>query len=319
MIPAHHATHAFSLRLAILLISIILAACAGPQPPPYEEGSISVHFCPQDCNSTLHALARTAETLDCAFYDLDPDAFPRIPTAKILIFEDNYQDTGTPIGSRSLMHNKFCILSERLTWTGSMNPTYNGIFRNNNNLILINSSCITRNYRAEYLELQDGHERALPCPTVNLSGTLIHTYFCPEDDCHGALLTALQEATRSIHFMTFSFTLNEAADLLITKHREGLNITGIFEKRQQSHSIHQKLADAGITLYWDKNPATMHHKTFIIDEKTVITGSMNPTKNGVGRNDENLLIINDERIARAFLSELHTIPREPLTPTAHTR
>ena len=39
------------------------------------------------------------------------------------------------------------------------------------------------------------------------------------------------------------------------------------------------------------------------DALTVITGSMNPTKNGDERNDENLIIIKDETIARLFLEE----------------
>ncbi|MBS3138619.1 MAG: hypothetical protein A2730_03980 [Candidatus Staskawiczbacteria bacterium RIFCSPHIGHO2_01_FULL_39_25] len=47
----------------------------------------------------------------------------------------------------------------------------------------------------------------------------------------------------------------------------------------------------------------MHHKVWVTDALTVITGSMNPTKNGDERNDENLIIIKDETIARLFLEE----------------
>jgi phosphatidylserine/phosphatidylglycerophosphate/cardiolipin synthase-like enzyme len=47
----------------------------------------------------------------------------------------------------------------------------------------------------------------------------------------------------------------------------------------------------------------MHHKTSIIDEKTVITGSMNPTACGNERNDENMLVIEDEGIAGLYLEE----------------
>ncbi|MBT4150600.1 phospholipase, partial [Candidatus Woesearchaeota archaeon] len=47
----------------------------------------------------------------------------------------------------------------------------------------------------------------------------------------------------------------------------------------------------------------MHHKVFIIDGKTVVTGSFNPSKNGDSRNDENILIIRDETIASRYLAE----------------
>ena len=48
-------------------------------------------------------------------------------------------------------------------------------------------------------------------------------------------------------------------------------------------------------------------KVFIIDESTVIFGSYNPSKNGNERNDENLLIIHDERLAEAFSVEFSRV------------
>jgi phosphatidylserine/phosphatidylglycerophosphate/cardiolipin synthase-like enzyme len=51
----------------------------------------------------------------------------------------------------------------------------------------------------------------------------------------------------------------------------------------------------------------MHHKVFIIDGKTVITGSMNPTAGGNERNDENVLIIEDEGIAGLYLEEFEKV------------
>ncbi len=51
----------------------------------------------------------------------------------------------------------------------------------------------------------------------------------------------------------------------------------------------------------------MHHKVFIIDEKIVITGSYNPTKNANENNDENLLIIHDKKIAEKYLEEFNYV------------
>jgi len=47
----------------------------------------------------------------------------------------------------------------------------------------------------------------------------------------------------------------------------------------------------------------MHHKVFIIDNRTVITGSMNPTGAGDRKNDENILVIHDEDIAEKYIEE----------------
>lgn len=54
----------------------------------------------------------------------------------------------------------------------------------------------------------------------------------------------------------------------------------------------------------------MHHKTFIVDGKVVITGSMNPSKNGDERNDENILIIYNEDLAQQYLGEFEYVWNE---------
>ncbi|MBT4110758.1 DUF1669 domain-containing protein, partial [Candidatus Woesearchaeota archaeon] len=54
----------------------------------------------------------------------------------------------------------------------------------------------------------------------------------------------------------------------------------------------------------------MHHKVFVIDEETVVTGSFNPTGGGDTRNDENVLIITDKDIAKEFEEEFEKVYAE---------
>ena len=54
----------------------------------------------------------------------------------------------------------------------------------------------------------------------------------------------------------------------------------------------------------------MHHKVFIIDQETVITGSFNPTNAGDSKNDENILIIKDKGIAKQFKEEFDKVYTE---------
>jgi phosphatidylserine/phosphatidylglycerophosphate/cardiolipin synthase-like enzyme len=53
------------------------------------------------------------------------------------------------------------------------------------------------------------------------------------------------------------------------------------------------MEQAGLAVRLDGNPDLMHHKMFIVDSETVITGSPNFSKRGDQDNDENLLIIHD--------------------------
>ncbi len=110
--------------------------------------------------------------------------------------------------------------------------------------------------------------------------------------------------------MAFSFTNNKIATAIILKHYKGIDIKGVFEARQVSkYSKFNLLQYQGIDVKKDNNKANMHHKVFIIDNKTVITGSFNPTAGADTRNDENILIIHDKAIANLFLQEFERVYR----------
>jgi len=80
------------------------------------------------------------------------------------------------------------------------------------------------------------------------------------------------------------------------------------EARQVTkYSQFERLQFQGIDVVKDKNKQNMHHKVFIIDNRTVITGSFNPSNNGDKGNDENIVIIDDVGIAEKFLEEFNSI------------
>src|SRR3989344_6457261 len=107
------------------------------------------------------------------------------------------------------MHNKFCVVDNEKLLTGSMNPNFNGVNKNNNNLLLIQSKYLAENYEAEFKELWQGiFKKGDPVkyPLIELSGISIENYFCPEDHCAQQVAAELKQAKRSIYFMAFSFT-----------------------------------------------------------------------------------------------------------------
>jgi phosphatidylserine/phosphatidylglycerophosphate/cardiolipin synthase-like enzyme len=64
---------------------------------------------------------------------------------------------------------------------------------------------------------------------------------------------------------------------------------------------------AGLDVRLDGNDGQMHHKVFIVDGRIVITGSYNFSRSAEERNDENVVIIYDERVARFFLEEFERV------------
>ncbi|MCI0556464.1 MAG: phospholipase D-like domain-containing protein, partial [Anaerolineae bacterium] len=57
----------------------------------------------------------------------------------------------------------------------------------------------------------------------------------------------------------------------------------------------------------DGNSSFMHHKVIVIDERIVITGSMNYSTNAEESNDENVIIIDNPEIARLYMQEFERV------------
>ncbi len=294
--------------LVLIAVIILLAGCSvntnvTKEYVIYEENKEPVLcFTPDDdCGRLLEAYIKNATEIKCAFYDLDLDYLIKILNEKnadiVLENESSY----------ALMHNKFCILDNEIVVTGSMNPTNNGVYKNNNNLIIIYSKYLARNYLQEFEEIKNGiygKGEKTKYNKIYLNNKLIKNYFCPEDNCKEKIINELENAKKSIYFLTFSFTDEDIANELIYQSRR-IEVKGIMEQRRinMKYNKFKYLLYYNISVLPDKNPAVMHHKIFIIDEKTVILGSFNPTKSANEKNDENILIIDDERIAREYLEE----------------
>src|SRR3989338_1829776 len=104
--------------------------------------------------------------------------------------------------------------------------------------------------------------------------------------------------------MIFSFTHTQIGTEIVLKYHEGIKIAGLMEKSQSSNfSRYSLFKEQGMNVSWDGSKDLLHHKVFIIDNKTVITGSFNPSNNADKRNDENIIIIHDQKLASRYLEE----------------
>ncbi|MBN1121624.1 MAG: phospholipase [Anaerolineae bacterium] len=232
--------------------------------------------------------------------------------------EDDFQmedliDAGipaTPDERSALMHNKFFIFDRSIVWTGSLNFTENGVYRNNNNAIAILSPQLALNYTTEFEEMFGGEfgptsTANTPYPGVDIDGMWVETYFSPEDEVMNQLISLASEATYSIHFMAFSFTDYDLAKVMIDQAAAGVEVSGIYESRgaNTESSECNTLLGEGIDVRLDGNPRTFHHKVIIIDGAIVATGSFNYSTNATESNDENLLIIHSPQVAALYEGE----------------
>lgn len=271
---------------------------------------IEAYFCQRtNCEQKIADFLNNAQKISCAFYSLKSQKLHAIlkeKNAKVTAEDDNKEDfhlLNTKTDKRSqLMHNKFCTADGNMVLTGSFNPAQKSTSANN--ILIIPSKYIAQNYEDEFEEMFFGVFGAgakVKHPKVILNEKLIENYFCPEDLCQEKLIQTINSAKQSIYFMTYSFTDNKIAQLLLEKSKS-IEVAGIFDSSQLSQwSQYDTLKDLSII------KKGVHHKVFIIDQKIVLSGSYNPTKNGNTQNDENIVIIHDKEIAQKFLEEFNLL------------
>jgi phosphatidylserine/phosphatidylglycerophosphate/cardiolipin synthase-like enzyme len=248
-----------------------------------------------------------------------------------IVMESNNRDRDVPeelsdagitiLGDRreGLMHNKFVIIDRSEVWLGSMNFTVSGGYKDNNNLLRIQSQKIVENYQTEFDEMFVGDHFGpdtvsdTPNPVTFVNGTMLETYFSPDDDVANVILDLLSDADESIYFMAYSFTSDDLAEAILSRAQDGVTVAGVMDESQiksNQGGEYDSFAQAGIDVRQDGIGGLMHHKVFIIDNQIVITGSYNFSRSAEERNDENILVIYNTDIAQEFLKEFKRVQAE---------
>jgi phosphatidylserine/phosphatidylglycerophosphate/cardiolipin synthase-like enzyme len=222
-----------------------------------------------------------------------------------------------------LMHNKFWIFDNQTVWTGSTNITINGNFRNNNNVLVLDSPQVAAIYEREFAEMWNGKFGPTSPSTVNaqavtIDGTPVRILFAAEDEVVSQLAPLIESAQNSIRFMAFSFTHDDLGATVLARAKAGVDVKGIFETRgsETEYSEMPALYCAGVPVRQDGNPRTFHHKVFIIDDKIVVTGSLNFSENADDSNDENVVVVTNADIAARYLQEFERRWAEAEEPDA---
>jgi phosphatidylserine/phosphatidylglycerophosphate/cardiolipin synthase-like enzyme len=119
-------------------------------------------------------------------------------------------------------------------------------------------------------------------------------------------------AKESIDFLAFAFTNKKISDALKEQHDKGVVIRGVFDKEQHEgflkrYSKFDTLLSHKIDVKLDGNKQTMHNKVFIIDHKTVVTGSYNFTVKANEDNSENAIVVHNREFASRYKDEFEEI------------
>lgn len=127
-------------------------------------------------------------------------------------------------------------------------------------------------------------------------------YFSPNGGCQEAVIREISKAQKTIDIAMYSFTSREIAQALVEAKGRKLNIRIVFDKGQEkeTYSKGMYLLKYGFDVRYDTGLGLMHNKFAIIDDKVLITGSFNWTASAEERNEENLLILTDQAVIKAY-------------------
>lgn len=218
--------------------------------------------------------------------------------------------------SNATMHNKFYIFDNKAVITGSANLSHTDMSGfNSNNIIVINSPDVAKIYKTEFEQMFNGNFHSAKIPTANNKANNMQIYFSPQDkSISSAVLPIIENAKDYIYIPIFVITENRVVEALIKAKQRGVDVRLISDALNASskYSKIKVLRANGIPVKIENYAGKMHSKTMIADDKYSIIGSMNFSKSGETKNDENTIVLENAEAAkylkRFFLYQWDRIP-----------
>jgi phosphatidylserine/phosphatidylglycerophosphate/cardiolipin synthase-like enzyme len=128
--------------------------------------------------------------------------------------------------------------------------------------------------------------------------------FTPQENCTKKITEAIKMAQQIILVQAYSLTSKPILYALISAANKGVSVKVIIDKseyRENYWAISLLAKGKNIPIWVDcKLDGLAHNKVMVIDDKSVITGSFNFTAAAQKHNAENVLLINELFLARAY-------------------
>jgi phosphatidylserine/phosphatidylglycerophosphate/cardiolipin synthase-like enzyme len=146
--------------------------------------------------------------------------------------------------------------------------------------------------------------------------------FVPAQSCVDSIVNAIGAAKDSIRVQAYGFTSTPILSALAGAKRRGVNVEVILDKsndrtsrngaasgddevgrqpRGNRYTGATYMANAGVPVFIDFQPAIAHNKVIVIDSHLVIGGSYNYTASAERRNAENVTFIDSPEVAGWYL------------------
>lgn len=132
-------------------------------------------------------------------------------------------------------------------------------------------------------------------------------YFSASDDIEQVVTTEIAAATSQIDVAIYTFTSENIQNALLDAQGRGVAVRVIMDSGQATTlsdqaTVLRNLSDGGVEARTGDGfgGGILHDKFIVVDLATVLTGSYNYTRSANDANDENLVVLADPNLARAY-------------------
>ncbi|MFT4540714.1 MAG: cardiolipin hydrolase [Planctomycetota bacterium] len=133
-------------------------------------------------------------------------------------------------------------------------------------------------------------------------GELAQACFSPGEDCLRLITRQLDQTRVQADISVFTITDDRITRAIERAADQGvrLRLLSDNDKAFDLGSDIDRLSGHGIPVAVDTPPSHMHHKFATFDGQKLLTGSYNWTRSAADRNEENLILSDDQRFVSAF-------------------
>ena len=144
-------------------------------------------------------------------------------------------------------------------------------------------------------------------PTFSSSPCQIKVLFSPQDNCDQEIVSQIDKAEKYVYAAIYYFTSRPIAQALIRAKNRKVDVRICLDAEQPSYEYSKSrfLDNKGINIRLIAGSGIMHNKFCVIDDHITITGSYNWTVRADLENDENLLVIESQEIAKKYKEQFN--------------
>lgn len=225
-----------------------------------------------------------------------------------IICETPFTDSYIPVridAESSLFHMKLIVVDEKTLIIGSANFTTHSLFNSFNDILVVEDSAIGAIFERFFDDLWEGYERNIEV----MSGKILMKNFQIEQ----TVLEQLGKTNKTLDVAMYALTHPQVWAAIKILSSRGVRVRILLDEWFFKNSNLSKLPFSGVELKVVRG-FTLHSKLFIIDGRTVLTGSANATKSGYTSNSEMLIIVRDKQLCKEYVQYFERIWMEGERP-----